>query len=194
MTTVVGGDASARSRPAATPMVRPRPPPGRVLGAPVWVTEGSPRSREWPGGPTPGSDRMHVRSLASTALGVALALTMTATAAAGSGSARHGGGDHGHGHAGQPRHIVVIYEENHSFDNLYGGWEGVQGRAAADPAHTTQVDQAGRPYKCLLQDDVNLTSPPLGTAGSAGPPNNAFASQFPNAPFTIDDFIKPTDT
>ena len=26
-------------------------------------------------------------------------------------------------------HIVVIYEENHSFDNLYGGWEGVNGLA-----------------------------------------------------------------
>ncbi|HVD14255.1 MAG TPA: alkaline phosphatase family protein, partial [Actinomycetota bacterium] len=23
------------------------------------------------------------------------------------------------------KHIVVIYQENHSFDNLYGGWEGV---------------------------------------------------------------------
>ena len=21
------------------------------------------------------------------------------------------------------KHIVVIYEENHSFDNLYGGWD-----------------------------------------------------------------------
>ncbi len=29
-------------------------------------------------------------------------------------------------------HIVVIYEENHSFDNLYGGWEGVRGLADAD--------------------------------------------------------------
>ena len=29
-------------------------------------------------------------------------------------------------------HIVVIYEENHSFDNLYGGWEGVNGLANAD--------------------------------------------------------------
>ena len=27
-------------------------------------------------------------------------------------------------------------------------------------AHTTQVDQAGLPYTCLLQNDVNLTSPP----------------------------------
>jgi phospholipase C len=24
-------------------------------------------------------------------------------------------------------HIVVIYQENHSFDNLYGSWEGVNG-------------------------------------------------------------------
>ena len=58
-------------------------------------------------------------------------------------------------------HIVVIYEENHSFDNLYGGWEGVNGRANADAAHTTQVDQHGVPYACLKQNDVNLTSPPL---------------------------------
>ena len=26
-------------------------------------------------------------------------------------------------------HFVVIYQENHSFDNLYGGWEGVDGVA-----------------------------------------------------------------
>src|SRR5689334_8852626 len=58
-------------------------------------------------------------------------------------------------------HIVVIYEENHSFDNLYGTWEGVDGIANADEAHTIQVAQNGTPYKCLLQNDVNLASPPL---------------------------------
>ena len=57
--------------------------------------------------------------------------------------------------------IVVIYEENHSFDNLYGGWERVNGLDNADRAHTTQVDQDGAPYTCLPQNDVNLTSPPL---------------------------------
>src|SRR5438874_4674515 len=58
-------------------------------------------------------------------------------------------------------HIVVIYEENHSFDNLYGGWEGVNGRANADSAHTLQVGQAASrtPYDCLLQNDLNLTAP-----------------------------------
>ncbi|MEA2323425.1 MAG: hypothetical protein QOD81_3275 [Solirubrobacteraceae bacterium] len=91
-------------------------------------------------------------------------------------------------------HIVVIYEENHSFDNLYGGWEGVDGVRAADAAHTTQVDQAGAPFACLLQKDVNLTSPPLDAACSSAVPGNAFASHFPNAPFTIDAFIAPTDT
>src|SRR5437016_2521442 len=58
-------------------------------------------------------------------------------------------------------HIVVIYEENHSFDNLYGGWEGVNGLAGADSNHTLQIRQAGGSYSCLLQKDVNLTSPPL---------------------------------
>src|SRR5260221_275946 len=60
---------------------------------------------------------------------------------------------------GAINHIVVIYEENHSFDNLYGGWEGVNGRANATNA--TQVDSTAAPYACLLQNDVNLTSPPL---------------------------------
>src|SRR5215207_11104638 len=40
---------------------------------------------------------------------------------------------------------------------LYGGWERVDGVDDADPAHTTQVNQAGAPYQCLLQNDVNLT-------------------------------------
>ena len=47
--------------------------------------------------------------------------------------------------AGKVQHIVVIYEENHSFDNLYGGWEGVNGRSNADAAHTIQVGQGGMP-------------------------------------------------
>ena len=84
-------------------------------------------------------------------------------------------------------HIVVVYQENHSFDNLYGGWEGVNGLGKADRAHTVQVDQDGEPYDCLRQDDVNLTSPPL--AADCDP-----TSHFRNRPFSIDDFIAPMDT
>jgi acid phosphatase len=90
-------------------------------------------------------------------------------------------------------HIVVIYEENHSFDNLYGGWEGVNGRANADAAHTLQVNEAGNVFNCLLQNDVNLTSPPLSPdCADATPGSPAFTSHFKNAPFSIEAFI-PAD-
>jgi acid phosphatase len=92
------------------------------------------------------------------------------------------------------KHIVVIYEENHSFDNLFGGWEGVNGRSSADQAHTTQVNEAGTPYTCLEQDDVNLTSPPLSATCTDTTTGTSFSSHFTNAPFTIDDYIKPADT
>ena len=97
------------------------------------------------------------------------------------------------------KQIVVIYQENHSFDNLYGLWGTVEGKAVdglpnADPAHTTQVRQDDRtPYSCLLQNDVNLVSPPLPAActDSTGAP---FQSAFRNEPFDIDEYIKPAAT
>src|SRR5438874_2133698 len=72
-------------------------------------------------------------------------------------------------------HIVVIYEENHSFDNLYGGWEGVNGRANATPAQWTQLTQGGAAYTCLPQNDVNLP-----------------ACSLPNQPFSIEAYIPAT--
>jgi phospholipase C len=90
------------------------------------------------------------------------------------------------------RHFVVVYEENHSFDNLYGGWERVDGLGSADPARTVQVSQAGAPYDCLLQNDVNLTSPPLSVRCQNTAP--AFDSHFFNEPFRIEDSIAPEDT
>jgi acid phosphatase len=100
------------------------------------------------------------------------------------------------------RHIVVIYEENHSFDNLWGRWPGVDG-LARDPSRTprqTQVDRNGRPFDCLLQDDVNLTTsadpPPNGGLAptcSTNPPA-AFNSAFKNKVFNIDRFIPPEST
>jgi acid phosphatase len=89
-------------------------------------------------------------------------------------------------------HIVVIYEENHSFDNLYGGWEGVNGRANADAAHTLQVGQAASrtPYQCLLQNDVNLTVPtPLSVTCHDTTTPTPFDSHFVNAPFSIEQYI-----
>jgi phospholipase C len=96
------------------------------------------------------------------------------------------------------KHLVVIYEENHSFDNLYGSWGDVHGQhvdglSDAAPANTTQVAQDGSPYGCLPQDDVNLTSPPLAnTCQDVG--HGIPASHFANQPFSIDDVIHPADT
>jgi phospholipase C len=116
---------------------------------------------------------------------VALAvLTITAASATGAGAGR------GEDQLSKINHIVVIYEENHSFDNLYGGWEGVNGRSNADAAHTTQVDQNGVAYGCLLQKDVNLTSPPL--AVTCTDSAHGISSAFLNTWFRIDDFIPAT--
>src|SRR4051794_20317403 len=80
-----------------------------------------------------------------------------------------------HGRLAKIDRFVVIYQENHSFDNLYGSWESVDGLGRADAAHTTQVDQAGARYACLPQNDVNIAP--------ACPPN---------APFLIEQFIPPS--
>jgi phospholipase C len=77
------------------------------------------------------------------------------------GTAAYGSGGSGKDPLSRVNHLVVIYQENHSFDNLYGMWEGVNGLRDAPRSRTTQVNQAGEPYQCLLQNDVNLTSPPL---------------------------------
>jgi phospholipase C len=96
----------------------------------------------------------------------------------------------------QVKHIVVIYEENHSFDNLYGGWEGVNGIGSPGyNAAAAQVAQNGTPLSCLLQLDVNLKVPPLVSTCTATDKNGVTSpSAFPNAPFKIDSYIKATDT
>src|SRR3989442_1630281 len=103
-------------------------------------------------------------------------------------------GEGGETSLGAIKHIVVIYEENHSFDNLYGGWEGVNGRSNADTAHTRQVTQGGVPFTCLKQLDLNLTVPPLSATCTDSTTATTFTSHFSNAPFLIDNFIHPGDT
>src|SRR5256885_14260651 len=112
--------------------------------------------------------------------------SMTTTSVSSSGERSH------NGKLKDIRHIVVIYQENHSFDNLYGGWEGVNGRANADSAYTIQVGQAGAPYTCLLQNDFSLTSPPLSSDCVDSTTAATFGSHFTNSPFQIDSFIPAT--
>jgi phospholipase C len=119
-------------------------------------------------------------------------LLALALVAATGGSPAYGSGGSGKDGLSRINHIVVIYQENHSFDNLYGRWEGVNGLRHAPRARTVQVNQAGVPYQCLLQNDVNLTSPPLSVRCADTTTGTPFSSHFGNRPFTIDDYIPPT--
>lgn len=74
------------------------------------------------------------------------------------------------------KHIVVIYMENHSFDNLYGQFEGAEGLADAQAANITQVDKEGKKYEYL----------------PAIPRSSAFPTNLPNHYFNIDQYI-PSD-
>jgi acid phosphatase len=125
--------------------------------------------------------------LAAVGLAAALAVAAATTATVSAGTSRT---------AASPldkiNHIVVIYEENHSFDNLFGGWEGVNGLANADAAHTAQVDQSGNAYACLKQLDVNLNENAI--APTCSDAAHGIASAFKNTYFAFDPIIRPTDT
>jgi acid phosphatase len=125
--------------------------------------------------------------------GVVLTLVAVISLGVGVGAAKQGGA---HGRSGGVKHIVVIYEENHSFDNLYGRWEGVHGLRQADAAHARQVAENGTAYKCLLQDDVNLTAPPLSDRcqDTNAADGTTFHSHFFNHPFKLDRYIPASAT
>ncbi len=71
----------------------------------------------------------------------------------------------------QIRHLVVLYLENRSFDNLYGEFAGADGLADVHGT-ATQVDSAGVPYKVLPCY-----------------PNQAYPKDLPNAPFAIEQYV-----
>jgi phospholipase C len=131
-----------------------------------------------------------MRYFRSNGLRHALVVTsLVAAAAIVASSAPAKAGDGGRKKLDKIQHIVVIYEENHSFDNVYGGWERVNGRADATAADTIQIGQGGAPYTCLLQNDVNLTSPPLAADCADTTTATPFTSHFMNALFSIEAFI-----
>ena len=69
--------------------------------------------------------------------------------------------------------IVVIYAENHSFDNMYGLFPGANGISRATPEQMTQLDHDGTPLKELI------------VFGPDGQPAAGFP-RLPNKPFRID--------
>ena len=80
------------------------------------------------------------------------------------------------------QHIIVIYQENWSFDSLYGKFPGAQGydQAAAAPQ---QIDRDGKAYTVLPQ--------PLDTTKNPIAPDPRFPADLPVAPFDISRFVAP---
>ena len=70
--------------------------------------------------------------------------------------------------------IVVLYAENHSFDNIYGMFPGADGVANATAEQKTQVDHDGKPLPHL---------PPVYREGKI---DTRFPLSMPNGPFRID--------
>ena len=48
------------------------------------------------------------------------------------------------------KNVVVIYAENHSFDNMYGMFPGANGVANATAQQATQVGHDGKPLSLLV--------------------------------------------
>jgi phospholipase C len=81
-------------------------------------------------------------------------------------------------------HIIVIYQENWTFDSLFGKFPGANGIANAG-ATATQVDKDGRPYATLPQ--------PLDTRKKPPAPDTRFLPDLPNGPFNLAQFVLPTE-
>lgn len=77
--------------------------------------------------------------------------------------------------------IVVIYLENHSFDNLYGFYPGAEGIAKAAKENVLQVNAAGEPYPLLPRVIDTLKKPPE--------PDLRFPVDLSNAPFPIERYV-----
>ena len=104
------------------------------------------------------------------------------------------------------KHLVVIYEENHSFDNLYGSWgkvggQQVNGRSKADAgAHRRRSPRTARRTPASRRT-TSTSRRPAGRRPAAPDTvtfgdgtSTTYTSHFTNTPFNIDDYIPATDT
>jgi len=100
------------------------------------------------------------------------------------------------------KHIVVIYQENWSFDSLYGLFPGANGLAQSSPTSLNQTDrfdqplsaQTGQPFS-LVSGSVALTTPPQPI--NAGQIDTRFTTGLNTLlPFDVlkNSTLQPTDT
>ena len=77
-------------------------------------------------------------------------------------------------------HIVVIYLENRSFDNLYGLFPGADG-LLGNSSWAPQVDRQGKVYATL--------PPVMNTEAKPPRPDDRFPTGMTNAPFMLDQYV-----
>ena len=82
-------------------------------------------------------------------------------------------------------HIIVLYLENRSFDQLYGQFPGADGLAQAGAA-APQVDRDGKPYDKL--------PPALDTNRKGAPADPRFPAAPDNGPLQADSLVKLSET
>jgi len=80
-------------------------------------------------------------------------------------------------------HVIVIFQENWSFDGLYSHFPGANGLAQAGAA-VHQVDKNGQPYATLPQPIDTTKKPPI--------PDPRFPADLPVAPFDAAAYV-PAD-
>jgi phospholipase C len=114
------------------------------------------------------------RLRAFAGLGTILAGAILVSCTSGAGSATAG--------ISKINHLVVIYQENWSFDSLYGKFPGANGLDKAGNA-AKQVDKSGSPYPSLPQ--------PLDTGQKPPAPDPRFPADLPVAPFDDAKYVPP---
>jgi phospholipase C len=81
-------------------------------------------------------------------------------------------------------HVIVIYQENWSFDGLFGKFSGADGIANASPTSIAQTDKDGRPYATLPPSIDTRPQPPV--------PEARIPANLPVAPFDLAPYVPPT--
>ena len=77
------------------------------------------------------------------------------------------------------KHFIVIYQENWSFDSLYGNFPGVNGLKNGSAKSYSQIDKAGNVFTSLPSSIDTKTKKPY----------PQIPSKLPNAPFNLEPFI-----
>lgn len=78
------------------------------------------------------------------------------------------------------KHVIVIFQENWSFDSLYGRFPGADGLRQSTAENRQQVDLMGEPYSSLLTCIDTRTGYPYRQIPS---------SRLPNGPFNLEPYL-----